>query len=80
MTGRDLSEKLNYLGMEKDIRKLALTEKMATQDEIALLSTVEVCDLVAEKFDIVFAESDCVGLVKEEDAAELYRLLKLIER
>lgn len=80
MTGRDLSEKLNYLGMEKDIRKLALTEKMATPDEIALLSAVEVCELVAEKYDIVFAESDCVGLVKEEDAAELYRLLKIIER
>ena len=27
MTGRELSDKLNYLGMERKIRKLALEEK-----------------------------------------------------
>ena len=30
MTGRELSEKLNYLGMERKIRKLALEDIMET--------------------------------------------------
>lgn len=42
MTGRELSEKLNYLGMERKIRKLALEEKMETAEKIAVMSTMEV--------------------------------------
>ena len=36
MTGRELSDKLNYLGMERKIRKLALEEKMETAEKIAV--------------------------------------------
>lgn len=39
MTGRELSENLNYLGMSSGIRKLALKEKLATaeNEEIGLV-------------------------------------------
>lgn len=80
MTGRELNEKLDYIGMEKNIRKLALSESMAAPETLALLTIEEVCDLVAEKYDMVFAESECVGLVKKKDAKELYKLLRMIER
>lgn len=33
MTGRELSDKLNYLGMERRIRKLALEEKLETAEK-----------------------------------------------
>ena len=46
MTGRELSEKLNYLGMERKIRKLALEEKMETAEKIAVMSEVEEIGLV----------------------------------
>lgn len=34
MTGRELSNKLNYLGMERRIRKLALEEKLETAGKL----------------------------------------------
>ena len=46
MTGRELSSKLLYTGMEVGIRKLALKEKLATPAELAVMNEEGVCDLV----------------------------------
>ena len=40
MTGRELSDKLNYLGMERGIRKLALEEKMETAEKNLMIQCV----------------------------------------
>lgn len=42
MTGRELNEKLNYLGMERKIRKLVLDEKMETAENIVLMTSHEI--------------------------------------
>lgn len=34
MTGRELSDKLNYTGMEIAVRKLALKEKLASAEKL----------------------------------------------
>lgn len=54
MSGEELYEKLHYKGMQKAIRKLALEEKMATAEKLALMSTEEVCHLVAKDYHIVY--------------------------
>ena len=46
MTGRELSDKLNYLGMERRIRRLALEDKMETAEKIAVMTEIEVCELI----------------------------------
>lgn len=65
MTGRDLSGKLHYIGMEKAVRLLAIRENLAKTEDLAIMSIEEVCDLVAEKYEIVYAESEKIGLVKK---------------
>ena len=52
MTGRELSENLNYLGMSSGIRKLALKEKLETAEKLAVMNEVEVCDLVAMNMNL----------------------------
>lgn len=49
MTGRDLEDKLHYLGMARGIRKLALKEKLANAEKLAEMTEIEVCDLIAKK-------------------------------
>lgn len=80
MTGRELSEKLNYLGMERKIRKLALEEKMETAEKIAVMSTMEVCNLVSNEYEIVYSENDEVGLVHKDKMGEYSALVKIISR
>lgn len=80
MTGRELSEKLNYLGMERGIRKLALEEKMETAEKIAVMSEVEVCDLVSNEYEIVYSENEEIGLVRKDKLKEYGALVKIICR
>lgn len=80
MTARDLQEKLNYLGMERGIRKLALKEKMASAEEIATMSELDVCNLICQNYQLVYAETQKIGLVKNEDAEKVDNLIQVISR
>ncbi len=80
MTGRELSEKLNYLGMVRRIRKLALEEKMETAEKIAVMSEVEVCDLVSKEYEIVYSQNEKIGLVRKDKLKEYESLVKVISR
>ena len=80
MTGRELSEKLNYIGMEREIRKLALEDKMATAEEIAVMSEIEVCELISKEYELVYSESEEIGLVHKDKLIEYGNLVKVISR
>ena len=80
MTGRELSDKLNYLGMERGITKLALEEKMETAEKIAVMSEVEVCDLVSNEYEVVYSENEEIGLVRKDKLKEYESLVKIISR
>lgn len=80
MTGRELNNKLNYIGMERSVRRLALDSKLATAEEIATMTSVEVCDLIVENYTVVYAETDEIGLVPANKLDEYNSLLKRISR
>lgn len=80
MDGRELERKLNYLGKRRGIRKLALDDKLATDEELAVMSDVEVCDLVAENYQLLYAEDEELGLVRKDKAAELFSMIKVVKR
>lgn len=80
MTGRELSSKPLYTGMEKGIRKLALKEKLATLTELAVMSESAVRDLVLTQYEVVFAGDEKIFLVKQDDIDEFNKLVTIIER
>lgn len=80
MTGRELSDKLNYTGMEIAVRKLALKEKLASAEEIAVMSQLDVCDLLSKHYELVFSESENIGLVKRKNVQKLFMMLEFISR
>lgn len=80
MTGRELKNKLNYIGMERSVRRLALDSKLATAEEIATMTSVEVCNLIVEDYTVVYAEADEIGLVPTNKLDEYNSLLKRISR
>lgn len=82
MDGRELAEKLNYteFWMEKAIRKLALKDNMATAEEIAIMSKLEVCNLITQKYEIVMSDSDHVLLVPTDKMSEFENLAVFISR
>jgi hypothetical protein len=80
MNGRELESKLNYLGMSRGIRKIALDDKLASAEELAVMSEGEVCDLVAKNYKLVYAENEKIGLVHIDDENELFSMIKVVSR
>lgn len=80
MDGRELESKLNYLGMSRGVRKIALDDKLASVEELAVMSEVEVCNLVAQNYQLVYAEDEEIGLVRNDKAKELFGMIKVISR
>lgn len=80
MDGRELSEKLNYTGMVKAARQLAIKDKLAPIEQLAEMSEVEICGLIAENYQLVYAEDEEVGLVHNDDAGEVFSRIKCLSR
>lgn len=80
MTGRELLDKLNYLGMERGIRELALEEKLESAEKIAVMSTLDVCELISNTYELVYSESEELGLVRVDRMKEYTALVKIISR
>lgn len=80
MTGRELCNRLNYTGQEKALRRLALSDKLATADEIAVMTDVEVCNLIVEEYTLIYSESEELGLVKNDQMEEYNELVQVISR
>jgi hypothetical protein len=74
MNGRDLNDCLLYAGMIKDARKLAFKDKMATAEELALMSEQEICDLIAQNYDIVMSEDEKVLLIPKDKMDEFKKM------
>ena len=80
MTGRELTDKLFYIGMEKDARRLALRDKMAHAEEIAVMSEIEVCDLIVEKYEVVMCESEDILLIPKDKMKEFNKMSVYLSR
>ena len=80
MTGRELLDKLNYLGMERGVRELALEEKLESAEKNAVMSTLDVCELISTTYELVYSESEELELVRVDRMEEYTALVKIISR
>ena len=80
MTGRELTDNLFYIGMEKGARRLALRDKMAPAEEIEVMSEIEVCDLIVEKYEVVMCESEDILLIPKDKMKEFNQMAVYLSR
>lgn len=67
MDARTLEGKMNYLGMEKSARRILIREKLATAEEVAMMTSVDVCGRILQAYEVVSCESETITIVKKED-------------
>ena len=80
MDARDLLEKLHYIGMERTARQLAIKDKLAPIEELAEMSDLEICGLILQNYQLVYAEKEEVALVHNDDAKEVFSKIKYLSR
>lgn len=77
---RELMEKLTYNGMIRAIRRLALKDKLADAEDLAVMAEADVCALVAKEYEIVYSENERLGLVRKDKLDEYKNLVQVISR
>ena len=80
MDARELYSKINYFGMEKDMRKLLIEEKIRKAEELATMTSVEVCDALLKYYEVVSCEDECIAIVKQKDVKTYYSIVKYLQR
>lgn len=80
MDGKTLSGMLGYTGMERAARKLALNDKMAKAEEIAIMSESEVCDLIVKNYFVVMNDDENVLLIPKDKAKEFNDMAVFLSR
>ena len=77
---RGLSLRINYLGQERAARKLLLKDKIATAEEIAVMTDVEVYDKLLERYEVVMAENEKILIVAKENVQTFNELAVYLSR
>ena len=80
MDGKTLSRKLNYTKMERALRYLAVEERLADIENLAVMTELEICDLVVQTYEVAYVTDEEIGLVRKEDVPKYTQLVKTISR
>lgn len=66
-------------GMEVNVRKMLIEEKIAKPEEVAIMSRLGICDKLLEHYKVVSYDSNDIVLVKFDDM-ETYKSIITILR
>ena len=80
MTGRELQSIVDYMGQERAAREIILKTKAASAQEVALMTDVEVYDLLLQHYSVAFKEGECIALVEKDKVEEFNKLVIYLER
>lgn len=79
MDARTLESKINYLGMERDARKIIVQKGSCPVEAAALMTCVEVCAALLEEYEVVFAENERIAIVKREDVETFNSIVEYLQ-
>ena len=80
MDARTLENKMNYLGMERQARKILIDEKLARAEEVAIMTCVDVCEKLLETYEVVSCEDEDITIVKKEDMKTYNDIVRFLSR
>ena len=80
MNARDLYDKMDYIGMERNARRILNEEKIGTPEEIAMMTGVEVCDKLFKKYEVVACEQEKIIIVERENLTIYNDITKILSR
>ena len=81
MTSRELDAMLVRTGHEQKIRKMALDLKLARPEEIAIMTSLDVCKMILKAgYEVLDPGEEGFFLIKAEDIPEVMKKIWAISR
>lgn len=80
MDSRGLASHINYLGMEQCARKIILKDNLAKAEDIAIMTDLEVYDILLQKYEVVMCEHENILLIDKEKMEEFNSMAVYLSR
>lgn len=81
MDARELYNKhINYTGMERDARKIVLKDNLAKTEDVAIMTDIEVYEILLRKYEVVMCEPEKILLIEKEKIGEFNSMAVYLSR
>ena len=80
MNARELNSHVMYTGMEKDARAILLKDNLATAEDVALMTSLDVFERLLEKYEVIMCEQDNILLIDKKKLEEFYKMAVYLAR
>ena len=81
MDARELYHRhINYVGMERDARRIILKDNLAKAEEVALMADIEVYETLLQKYEVIMCEAENILLIDKEKIEEFNSMAVYLSR
>ena len=80
MDARELNSHIMYTGMERDARAILLKDNLATAEDVAMMTSLDVFDRLLEKYEVIMCEQDNILLIDKKKLEEFYKMAVYLAR
>ena len=80
MDARELNKHVMYAGMEVDARAILLKDNLATAEEVALMTSLDVFTRLLEKYEVIMCEPEDILLIDKKKIKEFNSMAVYLRR
>ena len=80
MDARELNSHVMYTGMERDARAIILKDNLATAEDVALMTSLDVFDRLLEKYEVIMCEQQDILLIDKKKMEEFNKMAVYLRR
>ena len=80
MDARELNNHVMYTGMERDARAILLKDNLATAEDVALMTSLDVFERLLEKYEVIMCEEQDILLIDKKKMEEFNKMAVYLRR
>lgn len=80
MDARELNSHVMYTGMERDARAILLKDNLATVEDVAIMTSLDVFDRLLEKYEVIMCEEQDILLIDKKKMEEFNSMAVYLSR
>ena len=80
MDARELNSHVMYTGMERDARAILLKDNLATAEDVALMTSLDVFERLLEKYEVIMCEKEDILLIDKKKMEEFNKMAVYLRR
>ena len=80
MDARELNSHVRYTGMERDARAILLNDNLATTEDVAMMTSLDVFDRLLEKYEVIMCEEQDILLIDKKKMKEFNSMAVYLRR